>query len=415
MKFGSYRLPLFGALCAFFLISCGKSDQAKSSARSDTAARPVRVVRAELQPMERAITVTGTLAAQEQSTLSAKVSGRLQHLAVDIGSVVRQGDVLAQVEPRDYELRLQQSAAALSQARASLGLPLEGDDDRMELEKSSTVKQANAVLDESAKNRQRVKDLSKASVASQSELDAAEANYTVALTRYEVALEEARARQAALAQRRAEYEIARKQLADAAVRAPFDGAVQTRPASVGEYVAVGIPIVTLVKTDPLRLRLEVPERESPAVRSNQPVRLRIEGDTNTYTGRITRLSPALNEQNRMLLVEADVPNRGALRAGLFARADIIVKEREDALSVPTNALTTFAGLEKVVVVREGKALEKNVATGRRRHDQVEIVSGLVPGETVVLNPGGLRTGQPLTTESNAKNSPASGGKTESGR
>jgi len=365
--------------------------------------------------MERAIAVTGTLAAQEQSTLSAKVSGRLQHLAVDIGSVVSQGDVLAQIEPRDYELRLQQSTAALSQARAAVGLPSEGEEDDVDLKQISTVKQAKAVLDEATKNRQRINDLSKANIASQSELDVAEANYTVALTRCDVALEEARARRAALAQRRAEYEIARKQLADAAVRAPFDGAVQTRPASIGEYVAPGTPIVTLVKTDPLRLRLEVPEREAVAVRSGQSVRLRIEGDTITYTSRITRLSPALNEQNRMLLVEADVPNPGSLRAGLFARAEIILNEREDVLSVPANALITFAGLEKVVVVQAGKALEKTVATGRRRHDLVEIVSGLTSGEIVVLNPGGLRTGQPVTVESQAENLQTKKEATESGQ
>jgi len=349
--------------------------------------------------MERAIMVTGPLAAHEQSTLSAKVSGRLQLLNVDIGSVVRRGDVLAQVEPRDYELRLQQAVAALSQARAALGLPSEGEDDTVELKEISTVKQAKAVLDEATKNRQRVADLSKANIASQSELDVAEANYTVALTRYDVALEEARTRQAALAQRRAEYEIAGKQLADTALRAPFDGAIQARPASIGEYVAAGTPIVTLVKTDPLRLRLEVPERESAPVRVGQSVRLRIEGDTNTYAGRIARLSPALNEQNLMLLVEADVPNRGSLRAGLFARAEIIVNEREDGLSIPISALITFAGLEKIVVVKDGKALEKTVTTGRRSQEWVEITSGLAIGESVVLDPGGLRTGQPVTIAS----------------
>jgi RND family efflux transporter MFP subunit len=356
--------------------------------------------------MARVIAVTGTLAAQEQSTLSAKVAGRIQLFAVDLGSLVRQGDLLAQVEPRDYELRLQQAAAALAQARTALGLPLEGDRDEVDLEVVSTVKQAKAVLDESAKSLERIQNLSELGIASPSELDAAQASHTVALARHDTALEEARTRQAALVQRRAEYEIARKQLADASVRAPFDGAVQARPASVGEYVAAGTPIVRLVKTDPLRLRLEVPERESVNVRAGQAVRLLVEGDTNVYGGRIARLSPALDEASRLLLVEADVPRQGSLRPGLFARAQIILTEREEVVSVPANAIITFAGIEKVVRVQDGKALEQVITTGRRQLDWVEILAGLGAGEDVVLDPAGLRTGQPVTVSSGAGNQAA---------
>jgi RND family efflux transporter MFP subunit len=384
------------AILTGLLTGCERSaDPAKSRDPVGGAPRTVRLARAEVRPMERSIAASGTLAAQEQSTLSAKVPGRLQRLVVDIGSVVRQGDLLAQIEPRDYELRLQQAGAALAQARVALGLPLEGDDDRIALEEVSSVKQARAVLDEAAKNRDRIENLSKLGIASQAELDTVQAAYTVALARHATALEDARARLAALAQRRAEHEIARKQLADASVCAPFDGAVQARPASLGEYVATGVPIVTLVKSNPLRLRLEVPERSATLVQQGQPVRLRVEGDPNVYPGHIARLSPALTEQNRMLLVEADVPNPGSLRPGLFASANILVDEHEEALTVPTNAIVTFAGIEKVVVLQDGKALEKDVTTGRRRDDRVEVVSGLGRGESVVLDPAGLRTGQPV--------------------
>jgi RND family efflux transporter MFP subunit len=151
--------------------------------------------------------------------------------------------------------------------------------------------------------------------------------------------------------------------------------------------------VQLVKVDPLRLRLEVPERECILVRTGQVVHLFIEGDTNVYSGRIARLSPALDEATRTLRVEADVPRQGSLRPGLFARAQIIVTEQEEGLTVPAEAIITFAGLEKVVVVVDGKAVEKVVATGRRGPGWVEVTSGLEKGEAVVLSPGGLRTGQ----------------------
>ncbi len=388
------------------LVSCGKGDPSKAAGKAEMAERPVRVARAEVRAMPRMIHVNGSLAAQEQSTLSAKVTGRLERLSVDIGSVLRQGELVAQIEPRDYDLGLQQAAAALAQSRAALGLPLEGDDDRIELERVTAVKQAKAVLEEAGKNRDRVQRLSVSGIASQSEVDTVESAHTVALARYEAAIEDGRGRMATVAQRRAELELARKRLADASVRAPFDGTVQARPASVGEYVAAGTPIVQLVKTDPLRLRLEVPERECILVRTGQVVLLLVEGDTNTYRGELARLSPALDDQTRMLRVEADVPREGSLRPGLFARARIIVTEREQALTVPLEALTTFAGLEKVVGVREGKAVEQVIATGRRGLDWVEVLSGLEAGEAVVLSPGSLRTGQRVRASHGPDRSPS---------
>src|SRR5262245_9245615 len=226
--------------------------------------------------MERVVIVTGSLAAEEAATLSVKVSGRLKHIPVDLGSIVKKGDLIAQVEPRDYELRLQQAAAALSQSRAAVGLPLDGMDDHVDPEATSAVKEAKAVYEEATRNRDRVINLSNQGVVSKSELDTVEAAYKVAFNRYEAARDDARTRQAALAQRRAEYDLAKQQLTDSSMRAPFDGAVQAKLANLGEFLSAGAPVVKLVKTDPLRLRLEVPEREAAAVRLGQHVRLTAE-------------------------------------------------------------------------------------------------------------------------------------------
>ena len=108
----------------------------------------------------------------------------------------------------------------------------------------------------------------------------------------------------------------------------------------------------------------------------------------------------------MLLVEADVPAQGSLRPGNFARAEIVVAENEPGLSVPAAAIVTFAGVEKVVVIQEGKALEKTVTVGRQGADWVEILSGLASGEKVVLGPAGLRTGQALIISAESKRADA---------
>lgn len=393
MTVGSQWRAWASGACGLLLVGCGGPVDPPHSSRQAEPARRVQVARVQTRSMEKIVTATGTLAAWEQSTLSAKVPGRLVKLTVDLGSAVRQGELLAQIDPRDYELRQQQAAAALAQARAALGLPLDGSSEQLDLEEVSSVKQARAVLEEATKNRDRIRQLSQASIASLAEVDTVEANYQVARMRYEAAREEARMRLAALAQRRAEHELAVQQLADTRIVAPFDGVVQRRTAGLGEYVAVGTPILTLVQTDPLRLRLEIPERAAWLVTTGQAVRLQVEGSTNFFAGRLSRISPALTELNRMLVVEADVPRVGLLRPGLFARAQIIVSDRDEGLAVPQRAVLTFAGLEKVVVVRNGIVVETPITTGRRGPDWVEVVSGLEPGAVVVLDPVGLRTGQ----------------------
>lgn len=408
------RVAGAGWLAIACLCSCGKTESPKAKSKDAAAPRQVELAAAQTRPMERVIVATGTLAAYERSVLSAKVSGRLQRLTVDVGSVVKKDDLLAQIEPLDYELGLQQASAALAQARAELGLSLADSNDQVALDDVSSVKQAKALQDEAAKNRERVLSLSKSGIASQSELDTVEAAYTVAFTKYEVAREAARSKIATVAQRRAEYELARKRLADASLRAPFDGTVQARPANIGEFVAAGTPTVELVRTDPLRLRLRVPERDARHVAVDQLVRVSIEGDTNCYTGRIARLSPALDEETLMLLVEADVPRAGSLRPGLFVRGQIVIAQNEPALSIPEQCVMTFAGIEKVVLADSGKAVEKVISTGRRQAGWVEILSGLNQGQEAVINPAGLRTGNPLIVgpaRETQAGEPAGGGKT----
>jgi len=360
---------------------------------SQPAEREVRVATVAARPMEQVVNAIGALAAHEQATLSVKVAGRLDTIAVDLGSVVRQGDLIARVEARDYELRLRQAEALLAQARARLGLPLTGDDDRVDPEKTSTVTQARALFDEAARNRDRVAKLAEQRILSESALEAAEAAYEVAANRYRDALEEIQTRLATVAQRRAEFEIARKQLEDTSIYAPFSGAVQERLASVGDFRAAGTPVVTLVKTDPLRLRLEVPERQAARIQPAQTVRLRVEGDPATYTGQIARLSPAIREQNRMLMVEADVRNDGHLRPGLFVRGEIVTRSEDRGLAIPPAALVAFAGVEKVFVVKDGRALERPISTGRRGAGWIEVTAGVTAGDAVVLEPGNLQTGE----------------------
>lgn len=342
---------------------------------------------------ERTVVVTGSLAAKDETDLSVKAPGRLESVKVDLGSKVEKGAIIAQVEKRDYELIAQQAEALLAQARARLGLPLHGADDKVDLEKNSTIAEAKAVLDEARQTQERNANLKKLGILAASELETAEAAYKVAYGRYQESLQEVNNRRALLAQRRAEYEIAQQQLADTEIRAPFDGIIQERQGSPGEYMVVGAKVATILRVDPIRLRLEAPERESMKIRLGQMVRMRLEGDTNVYRGTITRVSPALTHDNRMLVVEADVKNDGSLRPGAFARAEIIVDPNAKTLAVPKSALLTFAGVEKVFAAQSGKAVEKRVVTGQDFGNSIEILKGVEKGDIVIQDPGKLRANQ----------------------
>jgi len=382
---------------ALFLTSC-KSDY-NASARAGQgrgdgkAARQVKTATVAETPFGETVTANGTLAAYDQTTVSVKVPGRVRTISVDLGSVVAQGQVIAQVDSQDYVLRVQQAEASLAQARARLGLAPDGTDDRIDPEQTATVRQARAVLDEARYSRDRAARLVEQGVIAKAEFDSATATFKVAEGRYQDAYEEIRNRQGILAQRRSELALARQQLKDTSVIAPLNGIVQEKRTSVGEYLAAGAPVVNIVKMDPLRLRAEIPERESHTVHTGQDVRVSVEGDTTVYTGKIMRLSPVIAEQNRMLVVEADVRNNGKLRPGSFAHAEIVTNDAKMAVTVPNNAIVTFAGIEKVIVVQNGKAVEKPITTGRRSTDFTEIVAGINVGEKVIVDPGNLQSGQ----------------------
>jgi RND family efflux transporter MFP subunit len=178
------------------------------------------------------------------------------------------------------------------------------------------------------------------------------------------------------------------------VTAPFAGAIRERLVSAGDYVAVGTPVAVLVKVHPLRLRLAVPERESAGIKTGLAVALAVEGEPETHTGRVARISPAISEGDRTLTVEAEVPNpAGKLKPGAFARADIVIAAADPAVLIPASAIVSFAGIEKVVSVEDGKAVERRIRTGRRTGERVEVVEGLAAGEKVVLAPGNLVGGQ----------------------
>jgi RND family efflux transporter MFP subunit len=390
---------LLGAVL-FGVASCAGGSAAPAGPDGSGGSKPAREVQvaaAEEARIERTIAVTGTLAAEDQVTVSFKVPGRLEALEVDLGSPVREGQMLGRLAPTDFALRVTQAEAALQQARARLGLNGDERDEPIDPTQAAIVRQARAVLDQATLTRDRTAATARKGIVSQADLDAAEAAYRVAEGRYQDAIEEVRNRQGVLRQRRIELELAKQALSDSRLSAPFGGRVRERHATPGQYLAAGAPVVTIVKVHPLRLRLSIPEREAAALRVGQMVRVRVEGDPTAYEGRVARVSPAIEETSRTLSIEAEIANpAGLLRPGAFATAEVVTEARDVAILIPSAAIISFAGVERVFVVNEGKAAERRVTTGRRDGDRAEVIKGLAAGERVVVNPGNLVEGEAVS-------------------
>ena len=189
---------------------------------------------------------------------------------------------------------------------------------------------------------------------------------------------------------RARVSLARKSMADTAVTAPFSGIVAERLVSVGDYVTRGTRVATVVRIDPMRVELTVPEQAISLISVGQTVKLTVDAYPNeVFDARIRFVSPSLRADQRALTVEAIAPNvNGRLKPGLFATAMIQRPQSAAALLVPATAVETVAGTSRVYVIKDGKAEERIVTLGERVDGSVELTSGAAKGELVAAEPRG---------------------------
>lgn len=376
------------ALFGLFSVSCS-GPYSTDTVKATTA--PIVTVKARDAVMEaipEIIAATGELQAEDQATLRAKVPGRVQKLHVDLGTRVQEGQVIAELEKEDYDLRLRQAEASMEQTRARLGLgPKDGDE--VDPVNTAIVRQAAASLREAKLMFGNANELFKKGIVSNVDYQRAGVNLQAAEARYQGAVEEVLRTRAELLQRRQEIALAKQQLTDTVIRAPFRGAITQRLATVGEFLAVNAPAVVLVRWHPLRVRLQVPERVAFKVRAGQRIDLMFEGQGVSHPGRVVRLSPSIEAQNRSLLVEGEIPNEdGNLRAGAFIEATITVDPNARGIAVPLSSVISFAGVDRVFVVNNSALEDRQIKVGRRlaNPDRMEVLSGLKAGERYVLDP-----------------------------
>ena len=391
-------LPRSLPLALVVLAGCSGPYSRMPVAAKDETPIPVKLMRVDSRIIPEVVAATGELLAEEQATIGVKVPGRVVKLHVDLGSSVRAGDILGEVDPTDYEFRVRQSEALVTQTRARLGI-LDRSTDEVKPEETAIVREADAALREARFVFETTAKLQKEGVLSRIDFEKAQVRRQGAEAAYQAAIEHVMQLRGELTERRAQLALARQNLSDCAIRAPFSGAVTRRQASSGEYLPVNAPVVTLVRQHPIRIRVEVPERLAPKVRVGQPIELRVQGQPVDRSGRVVRLSPALEAQSRSLIVEGEIPNEsGTLRPGSFAEVVITVDPQASGIAVPRDSIISFAGTDRVFIAIGDRLDDRVVRTGRSLEgDAVEIVAGLEPGMNVVLRPDGrMSKGQKVT-------------------
>jgi RND family efflux transporter MFP subunit len=385
---------ILGLAAAAAAAGCGtESTTVKAAAKPEPLV--IEVANVESRPIERYLRVTGSLVADEQAEVSAEAPGRVVATPVERGTRVAQGAVLARISATETSAQLLEAEANAAQIEARLGLRA---DQPFDSSRVPDVMHAKASLDLAEAEFGRIASLLEQKVVSQSEYDQRRSQVDAARQQFQVARNVAEQSYRSLEAARARIALARKAQADTTVRAPFSGVVAERLVSIGDYVTRGARVATVVRIDPMRVELTVPEQAVSLVKIGQPVRIAVDAyPGETFVANVRYVSPSLRTDQRALTVEAVAANHdGRLKPGLFASASIQQPASAPALLVPAAAVETVAGTARVYVVKDGKADERIVTLGETVGVQLEITSGITKGELVAAAPKGhLTDGTPV--------------------
>lgn len=352
---------------------------------------PVNVTQTTVQRMsvQRRVDLAGTLLSPDQAKVGAEAAGRITRTFVEIGSEVKQGDPLIKLDSVELELALARAESALRQTRAQLGIvgAVADKDVIPPDDEIGSVKNALASMLDAKANAERSRYLSGKNLISAVDLQTAETRLKVAEAAYQSAVDNVRGQKALLQDRRASYDLAKKKVADATVRAPISGVVSDRPVQIGEFISERATVATIVQVNPLKLRTGVQERYAGVITPGQPVEFRVEsfGDV-VFTGKVAYVSPALDQTMRTFTVEALVDNTDRrLKPGFFAKGSIFTKLDENVPAVPDAAVSTLAGVSSVYVIKEGKVTQTPVTLGIRQGNIWEVVDGLTGDEILATS------------------------------
>jgi multidrug efflux pump subunit AcrA (membrane-fusion protein) len=363
---------------------CSKVDTAQARGR-DAAAKAVAIDVVKEESVKRSVELVGTLAAVDQVTISSEADGKVSRILADLGDRVKAGQPLIQVDREKQQYNFDQQRASLEKALAQLGAP---DAQHLpEAEKTPGVQKASADLAQAKQAYDRANALFKRTLVPQQTLDDAATTLQSKQASYDLSLQNAKNLRASIQASEASMKLADRQLRDTEIRAPFDGIVEKRLVNLGELVKTQMPVMAIVRVDPLKVIAEIPEKMAPWIKEGQPVQLHVDAyPDRTFIGKVSRISPAVNTATRAFPFEALVPNQDAvLKPGTFSRVHIESGKVDTVMTLPYSVMQYRYGVNRVYVVDGDKLAVRELKVGDRLGERIEIVSGVKAGDRVAAS------------------------------
>ncbi len=373
-------------LIALALLSgCSKKDGAKVEAARAPEAMEVRVKPAESKMVDRTILVTGSLNADEKVNISPEVQGRVLVIRKDFGQPVAKGEVLVEMEKREYQIQVERAKAALAQALARLGLS--PGQENTPPNSTPAMRQAQAQFEDAKSKYESAAKLVKSGDISNERYTELEKSYRARQAATEQTRDDMRTQWANMESLKSEVDLAQKKLSDTVLYAPFDGIVGEKMVSAGQFIKENTAVLSVVKTNPLRLRMEVPEPATGAVRIGTLLTFTTDAVPGVeFSAAVRQLDPSLDAKARSLTAEARlVTNDSRLRPGMFVQVKLVTARETRVVMVPREAVYSVAGLTKVFVIRDGKAVECKIPPAPETNGWVEVPGDLVKaGDRVAI-------------------------------
>ncbi|MCY7349187.1 MAG: efflux RND transporter periplasmic adaptor subunit [Cytophagaceae bacterium] len=326
--------PLFNAKTTDQVAVIGEAPNGKGAAGGSAAGgkTTVRIIVVQPQTLNDVVKTTGTVRANEEVELHSEVSGKIIQLSLHEGNFVRQGTVLLRTSDDELQAQLRKLG---NQKRLAQGI----------------------------EDRQR-RLLAKEAISQQ--------EYDISLTNVQSF--------------DADIENVKAMIAKTILKAPFDGTVGLRFVSTGSYISPASQIATLTNTNPAKLDFSVPAKYASAVRKGSRVQFTVEDSRQTHTGTVYAIDPKIDPQTRTLQLRATSPNPGrVLIPGSFAKIDVVLSSKANAILVPTEAVIPELNGHKVFLVKNGKAVPRTVELGLRGDKEVEVSKGVSVGDTIITN------------------------------
>jgi RND family efflux transporter MFP subunit len=371
-----YKLILAALLCAGLLLAAGCAGR--------SGPMPVNTAAAEDRELEAALEISGVLVPAQTADISSKFTGKVASLGYNVGSVVKAGDILIQLDTDTLSAQLRQAQAGLESAEAEAAMA------------QSQASLAEINLNAARKLYDRTKTLYDAGAVPQSQMDDVTDKLDTAQYQYDNAMgpaqEQARAAVNTALANISNYQL---QIDSAAIRSPINGILTRQDVNVGQVISTGSTVISIVETSNLKLKSTVTQDLLPLLSAGQEIDVTVDSYPGIILkGSITCIGPIAVSTGEVFPIEITVSNSGGLSAGLSARASLFAVVK--GIVVPASAVTQGSGEKYVFVIRDSTAFRHTVKTGLKNDRAVQILQGLKTGEEVaVSNVGSLSDSMPV--------------------